>query len=275
MILGAAKPFLKWAGGKRQLVPVLLEKMGYGPPTRGTYFEPFVGGGALFWEARARGLFRQYVLSDSNARLIRAYVAIRDSVEDVIESLSRLKYDRPTFDEFRSWDIDTERSATSVAVWMIYLNRACFNGLYRVNRSGKFNVPFGRYSNPTICDVAGLRACSDALQGVDIQCADFWAVAQRAKRGDFIYFDPPYAPLSTTSSFTGYSSDGFSNIDQERLRDLALSLKKKGVGIMVSNSTAARGLYGVGGFEISSVKARRNINSKASGRGEIKELVIR
>lgn len=272
-MIDPARPFVKWVGGKRQLVPELLVRVGN---SADTYFEPFVGGGALFWALRSTRRFaRKYVLSDSSHRLIRTYLAIRDHVEDVIESLSRLKYDRRSFEEFRNWDIDAEADDVDVAVWAIYLNKTCFNGLYRVNRAGKFNVPFGRYSNPTICDSGNLRRCSELLQGADIRCADFWAVAQRARRGDFVYFDPPYVPLSATSSFTGYSSDGFSNIDQERLRDLAQGLKKRGVRILLSNSIAARDLYGgERGFLTSVVSANRAINSKGAGRGAVKEILV-
>jgi DNA adenine methylase len=160
-------------------------------------------------------------------------------------------------------------------VWFIYLNKTGYNGLYRVNRANRFNVPFGRYTNPTICDQANLRACSRALQGVKLLVADFETAVNQAKRGDFVYFDPPYVPLSATSSFTSYTSDKFGADEQRRLRDVAARLKSRGVAVMLSNSSApfVRDLYR-DGFQIQQVAATRLVNSRASGRGAIAELVI-
>jgi DNA adenine methylase len=264
----SARPFVKWAGGKRQLLPELLRRC---PPAFGRYFEPFLGGGALFFALRPR----EATLADVNARLIRTYEGIRDDVDGVIGLLSGYRHDEAFFYEMREWDIDT-RSDAEVAAWFIYLNKTGYNGLYRVNKGDRFNVPFGRYDNPTICDPPLLRACSAALRGAHLVVEDFEPVARRAKEGDFVYFDPPYAPLSATSSFTSYTSTGFGPEQQTLLRDLALDLKRRGVQVLLSNSATpfVRELYGEG-FDVREVSATRMVNSKASGRGAITELLIR
>jgi DNA adenine methylase len=263
-----ARPFVKWAGGKRQLLPELLRRR---PPVFGRYFEPFVGGGALFFELRPR----EATLADVNVRLVRTYQGIRDDVEGVIRLLSGFPHDEAFFYEMRERDIDA-RSDAEVAAWFVYLNKTCYNGLYRVNKGNVFNVPFGRYDNPAICNPPLLRACSAALRGVDLRVEDFASAAQRAQAGDFVYFDPPYVPLSATSSFTSYTSTGFGDEAQVRLRDVALDLKRRGVHVVLSNSAApfVRQLYRKG-FEVCDVAATRMVNSKASGRGAITELVIR
>jgi DNA adenine methylase len=263
-----APPFLKWAGGKRQLLPSLRA---HAPANPARYFEPFVGGGALFFALRPK----HAVLADVNARLIRTFRGVRDSVDEVIERLRGYPHDRAFFYRFREEEVD-DRSDAEVAAWFIYLNRTGYNGLYRVNRENRFNVPFGRYVNPTICDELTLRACSNALAGVELRVADFEEAVQTAARGDFVYFDPPYVPLSVTSSFTSYTSGGFRAAEQTRLRDTALRLKQRGVRVLLSNSSAplVRKLY-TGGFEVVEVAATRMVNSKARGRGEVVELLIR
>jgi DNA adenine methylase len=263
-----ARPFLKWVGGKRQLLDALLAHV---PPKISTYFEPFVGGGALFFAKTPR----RAVLSDQNERLIRAWRGVQNDVEGVIARLSTYPHDRAFFCEMRSRDIDRE-SDIDVAAWLIYLNKTCFNGLYRVNRKNVFNVPFGSYENPTICNAEGLRACSAALRGVELRHADFSIVLEQAKAGDFVYFDPPYVPLSATSSFTSYTAEGFGPKDQIRLRDTALELKERGVSVLLSNSSAGfvRGLYSACEFVIEEVMASRNVNSKSTTRGKIAELLI-
>jgi DNA adenine methylase len=263
-----SRPFLKWAGGKRQLIPALLRHVPEGFPR---YFEPFVGGGALFFTLRPRNA----VLADVNERLIRTYRGVRDHVDDVIGLLRGYPHDEKFFYKLREVDIDA-RTDAEVAAWFIYLNKTGFNGLYRVNRRNLFNVPFGRYDNPAICDEATLRTCSTALARTDLLVADFEAVVAEAKPADFVYFDPPYVPLSVTSSFTSYTSGGFGLDGQTRLRDVALELKKRGVNVLLSNSSAqsVRDLYQEG-FEMTEVSATRFVNSKASGRGAIKELIIR
>lgn len=269
----AARPFLKMVGGKSRLVPELRKHLP--DPITGTYYEPFVGGGALFFALRPK----RAVLSDINHRLIHTYTAVRDDVDKIIEGLrhAERKHSKKFFLEVRAADIDAE-SDVSVAIWMIYLNKTCFNGLYRVNSSGKFNVPFGRYTNPKICDEENLRACSAALHGVTLRTASFADVLFRAglQSGDAVYCDPPYAPLSKSSSFTAYDKNGFGDRDQEDLRDVALYLVNRGVRVLVSNSNAPliRKLYSTD-FVIEELQAARSINSKAGGRGKITELLIR
>jgi DNA adenine methylase len=262
------KPFLKWAGGKRQLLPELLARV---PARFGTFHEPFIGGGALFFALRPV----RAVLSDSNARLIRTYQAIRDRVDDVIALLETYPYDRDFYYEFRASTPDQDPDHV-LAAWMLYLNRAGYNGLYRVNSKNQFNVPFGRYTNPTLCDAENLRACSAALQGVELRTEGFEAVLQRVAGGDFVYFDPPYAPLNVTSSFTSYTRDGFGRREQELLRSVARELKRRRVHVMLSNSSAKliRDLYSRD-FMMEEVLAARNVNSKADRRGKLVELIIR
>jgi DNA adenine methylase len=263
------RPFLKWAGGKRQLLPRLLE---LAPRTFGHYFEPFLGGGALFFALRPA----RATLSDLNVRLIRTYKGVRDNVDAVIRLLSSYPPHLTRFYySMRRVDIDV-RGDTEVAAWFIYMNKTAYNGLYRVNRRNQFNVPFGRYKNPTICDEPTLRACSSALAGTELRAEDFEVAVARAKRGDFVYFDPPYVPLSATSSFTSYTWQGFSARQHRRLRDVALRLKRRGVSVLLSNSSTplVRDLYS-DGFELIEVSATRMINSKATERGAVTELIIR
>ena len=263
-----ARPFIKWAGGKRQLLPALIERV---PDTFGTYFEPFLGGGALYFSQRPE----RAVLADVNTRLIRTYRGVRDRVDDVIGLLRQYPYDSKFYYDLRRVDIDSASDA-EVAAWFIYLNKTGYNGLYRVNRGNGFNVPFGRYANPTICDEPTLRACSAALTTVgQLLVSDFEVAVEGARRGDFVYFDPPYVPLSVTSSFTSYTSDGFGPKNQVRLRDVARRLKEEGVRVLLSNSSApfVRDLYAEG-FGVEEVAATRMVNSRASARGAVTELVI-
>ena len=262
------RPFVKWVGGKRQLLDRLVR---YIPERFGTYHEPFVGGGALFFHLRPE----RACLSDSNERLIRTYRGLRDDPERVIELLREYPHDKEFFLEFRTRDIDASECDAEVAAWFIYLNKTAYNGLYRVNSKNIFNVPFGDNKNPNICDADNIRACSRALQTAKLEVGDFETVLDRAKPRDFVYFDPPYVPLSVTSAFTSYTRDGFDMNDQVRLRDVALELKKRGVYVLLSNSSApaVRELYA--DFELIEVRARRAVNCKVEGRGEVKELLIR
>ena len=266
-----ARPFVKWVGGKRQLLPQLLAAA---PARYGTYFEPFVGGGALFFALRPE----RAVLSDMNERLVRTYLGVRDEVEGLIDRLSTYPYDKDFFLKLRVEAIDA-RPNVEVAAWFIYLNKAGFNGLYRVNSGNVFNVPFGRYVNPTLCDAENLRACAAALAGADLRRAPFEAVLTEAKAGDFLYFDPPYVPLSVSSSFTSYTADGFGMEDQRRLRDVALALKERGAHVLLSNSSAPAvlELYAEpkGAFEVELVSASRAVSCKPDGRGKIHEVLIR
>ena len=261
------RPFLKWAGGKRQLLPELLAQL---PENRRTYHEPFLGGGALFFKLQPD----RAVLSDLNERLVRTYRAVRDDVEAVIGALSECRNDKDFYLRTRARDIDAAGDV-AVAAWFIYLNKTGFNGLYRVNKKGQFNVPFGGYKNPMICDADNLRACSEVLQGVKILHTDFRHVEEMTEPGDFVYFDPPYVPLSTTASFTSYTRDGFTLEDQTELRDMARNLKHKRVHVLLSNSSVPviHELYAEG-FEQREVYASRAINSDATKRGKVAEALI-
>jgi DNA adenine methylase len=215
------------------------------------------------------------VLADVNERLIRTYRGVQNSVEQVIHLLRGYPHTSEFFYKLREKDIDNASDA-ELAAWFIYLNKTSFNGLYRVNRGNRYNVPFGRYVNPMICDERTLRECSAALRGVELLVEDFAKVVARANQGDFVYFDPPYVPLSVTSSFTSYTAAGFGGSEQRRLRDTALKLKKRGVRILLSNSSSSlvRDLY-QDEFELIEVPAIRLVNSKASARGAIFELLIK
>lgn len=262
------KPFIKWVGGKGKLVGELVQRV---PKMFNNYYELFLGGGALFWSL---GIDNKCVLNDSNERLIRTYRAIRDKPNEVISALKLLKYDREEFYRVRVQNIDT-LSDVEVAVWFIYLNKTCFNGLYRVNKDNKFNVPFGSYANPTICDEQNLIACSKRLQNVDILSWDYLKLEEVIKEDDFCYFDPPYIPISATSSFASYTKDGFDMKDHIALRDLLLRLKHKGVKILLSNSDTpiTRELYKLG-FVIENVMVGRSVNSDSTKRGKVSELLI-
>ena len=267
------RPFLKWAGGKKRLLPELIARL---PESFAAYHEPHVGSGALFFELASRGVLAQVYLSDVNQSLIDTYVAVRDQVEEVISILKKhqKKHDRDYYYVVRA--IDPSRlPLAGRAARVIYLNRTCYNGLYRENKAGQFNVPFGRYTNPTICDVINLHSVSRALNEIDIARRGYASVLERAAPGDFVYFDPPYYPLSATSSFTAYDRNGFTEDDQQNLRDVFAALARRGVCVMLSNSDTPliRKLYA--DFRIDRVLARRSINSKGNRRGKIAELIIR
>jgi DNA adenine methylase len=271
-----AKPFLKWVGGKRQILPDLEE---HAPATFQRYHEPFLGGGALFFHLRRKPTLPPFpaFLTDSNERLIRAYRGVQQDVDGVIALLRTYEkeHSKPFFLDLRArQDVDSG-TAAEVAAWLIYLNRTGFNGLYRVNSRNIFNVPFGKYQNPTICDEKNLRACSEALRGAELDCRGFESILKRAREGDFVYFDPPYRPLTATSKFTDYTSEGFGDRDQERLREVAHELKSAGVHVLLSNSNAAfiKKLYK--GFKQIKVQARRSVNSDPKGRGHIQELILK
>lgn len=260
-------PFLKWAGGKRQLMGELKKVV---PAEFNRYYEPFVGSAALFFNLRPHDA----VLGDQNTRLIRTYRAIRDELDAVIERLRTYPHDREFFLDLRQSPID-DGTDVEVACWLIYLNKTGYNGLYRVNRKGLFNVPFGRYSNPTICDESRLRACSEALQGVELVNESFEDSVRSAQPGDFVYFDPPYVPLSATSYFASYTNSKFALEEHIALRDLAYSLKERGVHVAISNSSApvVFDLYR-DDFRVKRVAARRSINSRGGRRGKVDEVLI-
>jgi DNA adenine methylase len=269
---GILKPLLKWVGGKGQLVSELIRLV---PNNFGSYHEPFAGGAALFFALYRQGLLKgkHSVLSDSNKELIDTYKSIRDDVESVIRQLQTFHYDRDQYYEMRAQN-PAKLAPYERAARMIYLNRTCFNGLYRVNRKGEFNVPFGRFTNPTICDSDNLRAASVAFKDAQLSCQPFSSVLDSAKKNDFIYFDPPYVPLSKTANFVSYASNGFSLSDQEELAEVFCKLNELGVKVMQSNSDTDWVNTHYRKFKRLPVQARRNVNSRADRRGSIQELII-
>lgn len=271
-------PFVKWAGGKSQLLEQFEALF---PSSFNGYIEPFVGGGAVFFHLFNQGyVTNETILNDLNHSLMNCYKVIRDQVEKLIEELYRYephKTDENFFYNIREWDRQpnfSERSPVERAARIIFLNRTCYNGLYRVNSKGQFNVPFGKYENPRICDAENLRAISQALQNVELYSGDFEKCIDTAKRGNFIYLDPPYHPLSETASFTSYTKEDFTKMDQIRLAKTYAHLDKKGCLVMLSNSYTPfiRDLYRE--YRQEAVNARRAINSKGNNRNKIPELVI-
>ena len=272
-------PFVKWAGGKARLLPQLTP---YFPERFGRYIEPFVGGGAVFFYLCSHGRLADggSVLIDSLEELINCYRTVQDCVEELIVELQRhelRKGDKEYYYAVRAWDRTpgyAQRDEIERAARFIFLNRTCYNGLYRVNKSGRFNVPFGRHRNPTICPADNLRAVSHALQGVALLAGDFTHCLETAAAGDFIYLDPPYDPLSDTANFTSYTSDDFGEGDQRRLAELFRELDRRGCQVLLSNSSTdfIREIYE--GYEQAEVQAIRAINSKGSARGPIPELLV-
>lgn len=265
------RPILKWVGGKTQLLDQMQPLM---PKTFRRYFEPFVGGAAVFFDLRTRRPDMTAFLSDVNAELVSCYTAVRDDVESVIRALGKHVYDSDHYYEVRAWK-PAELAPAERAARTIYLNKTGYNGLYRVNRSGQFNVPFGRFTNPQFRDPENLRACARALRGVSIEHGDFELATKRAKAGDFVYLDPPYVPLSPTSDFTAYIPGGFGEGEQRKLAKVFAQLAKRGVHVMLSNSDTplVRELYD--GFDIRVVYASRSVNSNAARRGKLAEVVVR
>lgn len=271
-----AKPFLKWAGGKQQMVKQYETLF---PEKFNRYFEPFLGGGAIFFHLWSIAKLKQeIVLSDSNAELINAYVVVRDELNKLINLLKAHKklHGQDYYYEIRSLDRKEEVQLNSVekAARTIYLNRTCFNGLYRVNSKGQFNVPMGKYNNPSIVRRKTLERASQALQGTVLKTRDFREVLKWAERGDFIYFDPPYVPVSKTSNFTSYTSADFSDEDQKELAQTFTKLSEMGCYCMLSNSYTPFILDLYSDYRIETVEAVRAINSDSNGRGAISEVVV-
>jgi DNA adenine methylase len=268
-----AKPFIKWVGGKGRLLPQLTPLL---PPgvERMRHVEPFVGGGAFFFaRSPARAL-----LSDVNPNLIGTYEAIRDDVEGVMGNLEILAagHSKEAYYGVRtSYNLSLGDRSSERAAQFIYLNKTCFNGLHRVNKKGEFNVPAGRYVKPRILDESALLAAHRALQKVEIRCAGFEALVQSARPGDFVYFDPPYEPVSDTARFTAYAKGGFGQDAQRKLRDVFRELDRRGARLMLSNSDVPfiRDLYS--DFRIDTVAAPRAINCNGRGRGKVSEVVVR
>lgn len=273
----AVQPVVKWVGGKRQLVPEIMRRI----PTEfdretAQYFEPFLGGGAVLFSV----LPDRAVVNDMNTELINVYQVVKDDVQGLIALLESYPNDPVFYAEIRSLDRDGETfsglSPVERAARFIYLNKTCFNGLYRVNKKGQFNASFGRYKDPKICDHDTLLDVSSYLNvsDVDFLSGDFEQCVVGANKGDFVYFDPPYIPLTVTSSFTRYTSDGFSFDDQVRLKEAVDYLTSKGVFVMVSNSSSPLVLDLYSDYRVDVVQANRRVNTVGSGRGKVNEVLI-
>ncbi|MEN9937294.1 MAG: hypothetical protein RLZZ387_3873 [Chloroflexota bacterium] len=277
-----ARPFIKWAGGKGQLLPELSRRL---PRSFRRYHEPFVGGAALFFHLYGTGqLGEGAVLSDYNRELIECYEVVRDDVDSLITALRwhhRYRLDGEYFRQVRGWDRQPDfdkRSKIERAARTIFLNRTCYNGLYRLNRKGQFNAPFGYYKNPLICDPENLRSVSAALRHVELRVGDFGDILGRAEPGDLVYFDPPYVPVSATASFTHYTGQTFGPEDQRRLAEVFAALAERGVSVMLSNSATplSRELYAQNPRAVSTsvVLASRKINCDGAKRGSVEELIV-
>jgi DNA adenine methylase len=271
-------PFLKWAGGKTKLLPEILQRL---PNFMQTYYEPFLGGGAVFFALARQGRFDRAVLSDSNPNLIDCYRTLRDDVDTVIPLLKehQHKHCRGHFEEVRALD-PHHLSGAARAARFIYLNRVCYNGLYRVNRAGQFNTPFGSYKNPTICDSELLLAVSVALdrRRVTLETTDFDEQIRGRAPGkkDGVYFDPPYIPVSKSGNFVSFTKESFKEVDQQRLAALFHQLVQQEVSVVLSNSSTpmAYELYETSStHKTDTVYAPRRINSKAEKRGDVAEIL--
>lgn len=298
-----AKPFLKWAGGKKQLLIEFNKRLPNHLKEEGTinrYVEPFVGGGAMFFYLKKHYIIEKSTILDINRELMMAYKVIKNDHKSLISILLDIEEDHLNLDEegrkenyYKIRDVyNQELSGFDFSKYnkhwikrtgyLIFMNKTCFNGLFRQNKKGEFNVPFGLYKNPKICDVTNIELVKKALKDTEIICADFKASEMNIKQDTFVYMDPPYRPLTTTSNFTNYSKEGFNDFDQMDLASFFKKLDKKGAYLMLSNSDPKNEdindnffdkLYI--GYKIDRVKAKRNINRNASGRGIINELIVR
>ncbi|WP_077369584.1 DNA adenine methylase [Anaerosalibacter sp. Marseille-P3206] len=266
-------PVVKWVGGKRQL---LTEIDKYIPSHFSTYYEPFLGGGAVFFYLQPQ----KAIVNDINEELINLYKVIKDNVEELIVDLKKHKNEPDYFYSIRELDRDIEvykkLNLVERASRIHYLNKTCYNGLFRVNSQGQFNVPFGRYKNPNIVNETTLRAVSNYFNSSNIifKCCDFEEAVKGARKGSFIYFDPPYDPVSDTSSFTGYDKGGFSREEQIRLKKLCDKLNDRGIKFLLSNSETDFILDLYRDYKIEIVQAKRTINSKGNKRGEVNEVLV-
>jgi DNA adenine methylase len=273
----SVKPFVKWVGGKRQLLRDITPLI---PEDYTRYIEPFAGGGAVFFSlsGQIQNAKIPAWLNDINPELVNTYLMVRDQPDALLADLRTHIYDKDYFLELRGLDRTEEGlaalSTVARASRFIYLNRTAFNGLYRVNAKGQFNVPFGRYSNPLIADADTIYACSAALQNIQITCSGFDEVVSQAGAGDFVYLDPPYIPLSQTAYFTSYSHDGFGPDEQGKLARLLCDLDKRGGRFIASNAFVPQLVELYAGFTIIEVKATRAINADKDGRNAVSEALI-
>ncbi|MFA5382019.1 MAG: DNA adenine methylase [Candidatus Micrarchaeia archaeon] len=268
-----SKPFVKWVGGKRQLIDILFENI---PTSFSNYHEPFVGGGALYFRLWDEGLIKKAYLNDFNSHLYNVYKIIKSKPSELIEELKTSKYqnEKKTYYKLRNkynnqeYQDDTERAAL-----FIYFNKTGFNGLWRVNSKDQYNVPMGKYKNPTLCDEDNIKLVSEALKKATLSNKDFSSVMGNTKANDFVYFDPPYHPLTETSNFTTYTKFDFTKEDQIRLKKLYVTLDLKKVNVMLSNSPAPLIMQLYSNYNPIKVQAKRMINCKSDKRGAIEEIV--
>lgn len=267
-------PVVKWVGGKRQLLDELTPLF----PKRFTaYCEPFVGGGAVLFRMQPRIAY----VNDMNKELIQMYEVIRDHVDELIALLGEYPNEEAHFYRIRDWDRDKEQyerlSKIQRAARMIYLNKTCYNGLFRVNNAGEFNAPFGHYKNPNIVNAPTLRAVSHYFQKAQItfSCVDYEKVLASLTKGTFVYLDPPYDPISNTANFTGYTKGGFDRAEQIRLRQCCDDLNRRGIRFMLSNSATEFIQAQYAAYHITIVQAKRAVNSNAAKRGQVDEVLVR
>lgn len=272
------KPFVKWAGGKRQLIPILNENL---PKTFGTYYEPFLGGGALLFHILTERNAQKCSISDLNSDLVLTYTTIRNRVDELISSLKNHErnYQKDSKTYYYSIRETNPKSEIEKTSRLLFLNRTCFNGLYRVNSKGKFNVPLGRYANPNIVNEENLRSVSEILQSskIAIKCRDFKSVLQDVKKDDLVYFDPPYQPVSETANFTSYTNKNFTYEDLNKLAELCMKLDSKGCKVLLSNSDSKEvaKIFSKESWKINRIKANRSINSNSKKRTGHFELLIK
>jgi len=277
-LTASPKPFVKWAGGKRQLIPQIEKHL---PEKFSSYFEPFLGGGALLFHLLSENKNLKGYVSDLNSDLVLAYVTIRDNLNGLLKSLQ--KHSDNYFSDSKSYYYSVRESNPKSQIEkvsrLLFMNRTCFNGLYRVNSKGKFNVPLGRYSNPNIVQEENLRSVNQFLNHnkIIIKCQDFSSTVEKAKKGDFVYFDPPYQPVSKTANFTSYTNGNFGLNDLKRLAKVSNELTKKGVNVLLSNSSSkqVRELFSSKAWEIFEIQANRAINSDSKKRTGHSELLIK
>ena len=265
-------PFVKWAGGKRQLLPELIKRV----PKFTTYCEPFVGGGALFFYLQPK----RAIINDFNRDLINTYITIQNDVKLLLQHLSTYKNDSESYYKIRELDrtpLFHKMSDTEKASRLIYLNKTCYNGLFRVNSMGEFNSPFGSYKSPNIVNEPTLRAIHNYFQSADIKflSGDFEVAVKGLKKGTFVYFDPPYDPVSASSNFTGYTNLGFGKQEKRRLKEVCDTLNAKGIKFLLSNSATDFILDLYKEYKIEKISAKRVINSNANNRGNVDEVLIR
>ncbi len=270
-----AKPLLKWAGGKRQLLREIISRI---PSGFSNYWEPFLGGGALFFSISEESMGHSFVISDINPVLCLFYETVRNKPMDLAEYITATEYHNTPADYYEARSrfnrLDGKANPVEKSGLLIYLNRHCYNGLYRVNSRGEFNVPFGSYISPKMPVRDQIMSASSCLARSTIMNRDFQEMLSETEEGDFVYLDPPYEPISQSSSFTAYSKGGFNRDQQKRLSSVLRELDNKGVKFLLSNSGNGYLADLYSGFKIVTVEARRNINSKGNRRGSVSEILV-